>query len=74
MITFPMQINFQHTTMAPEGSRKGKGMGTAKKPKSVINQRFSLDQYGVTRFILEDICKLIDIYHVCDAKDSGTCN
>jgi hypothetical protein len=55
--------------MAPKGSSNGKGEARAKMPRSVINQRLSLDGDCIKVFISEHIRGLIRIYHVCGVKD-----
>jgi len=57
--------------MAPKGSSKGNGKGTAraKMPTSVINQRLLLDWDPIKEFIFIHILGLIRIYIVCCDKD-----
>jgi hypothetical protein len=57
--------------MAPKGSRKGNGKGTAMATilTSVINRRLSLDRDRITGCISEHIRGLIPIFNVCGFKD-----
>jgi hypothetical protein len=66
-----MEIHFQLTTMAPKGSRKGKGkaIARAKILTLFINRHMSLDQDRIKGFISAHIRGLTRICNVCGVKD-----